>query len=76
LIDGRYELDMEGFIVDYVTMQAMDALQGKFNKQVVKQSVDQGWWTSPVGPQGFVSKQGHAAELIDRETYVLYEGNT
>lgn len=76
LIDGRYELDMKNFILDYAHMQAMDYLQGKFSQGVIKQSVDQGWWTSPQGPQGFVSNQQRAFDSINRDTKVLYEGNT
>jgi hypothetical protein len=55
LIDGRYDLDIPQFIIDYAYMQSMDFLQGKFSQGVINQSVDKGWWTSPQGPQGFVN---------------------
>lgn len=55
LIDGKYDLDIPQFIIDYAYMQSMDFLQGKFSQGVIDQSVDKGWWTSPQGPQGFVN---------------------
>ena len=55
ILDGKYEVDIPQFVVDFAIMQSMDFLQAKFSQRILDQSVDQGWWQSPIGPQGFVS---------------------
>ena len=55
ILDGKYEVDIPQFVVDFAIMQSTDFLQGKFSQRILDQSVDQGWWQSPIGPEGFVS---------------------
>jgi hypothetical protein len=57
LIDGRYDLDLPAFLVDYAVMQTTDFITGKVSQKVTKDAVDAGWWTSAQGPQGFINQQ-------------------
>jgi len=71
LIDGRYDLDLPAFLVDYAVMQTTDFLQGKVSQKVTKQSVDQGWWTSPQGPQGFTNRMNKGMNDVFSQITVL-----
>ena len=66
---GEYELDLGATVIDYAVMQATDALQGKFSKRIVDQSIDQGWWTSPQGPQGFVNNQTKGFDHVQSQIF-------
>ena len=64
-----YDLDIGATIIDYAVMQATDALQGQFSKRIVDQSIDQGWWTSPQGPQGFVNNQTKGFDHVQSQIF-------
>lgn len=66
---GEYDLDIGATIIDYAVMQATDALQGQFSKRIVDQSIDQGWWTSPQGPQGFVNNQTKGFDHVQSQIF-------
>ena len=54
--EGKYELDMGKFIIDFTVMQATDALVGKMNQKIVKDWIDTGAWQSMSGPSSFVNR--------------------
>ena len=55
VMEGKYELDTDQFLVDVVFMQAQDYIQGKLSKALVKEAIDSGGWNNPMGPQAFVN---------------------
>ena len=56
LMRGKYEIDMGQFIIDYAVMQTQDMIMGKMSQALVKETIDKGQWTSPMGPQGMLSR--------------------
>lgn len=55
VMEGKYQLDTDQFLVDVVFMQAQDYIQGKLSKALVKEAIDSGGWNNPMGPQAFVN---------------------
>lgn len=53
VMEGRYDVDMQGLMVDFTFMQLQDYIIGRMSKALVKQAIDSGGWQSPIGPQGF-----------------------
>ena len=66
LAEGKYELDTAGFIIDYVTMQAQDMIQGRASKAITKEVIDNGNWTSPMGPQGMLSRPTQGVQDVSQ----------
>ena len=56
VMEGRYDVDMQGLMVDFTFMQLQDFIIGRFSKALVKQAIDTGGWQSPIGPQAFNRK--------------------
>jgi hypothetical protein len=55
-MEGKYDVDIEQFLVDFTFMQLQDFIIGRMSKALVKQAIDSGGWQSPIGPQGFANK--------------------
>lgn len=66
LVEGKYELDTGQFIIDYVTMQAQDMIQGRASKALTKEVIDNGNWQSPFGPQGMLSRPTQGVENVSQ----------
>lgn len=54
--EGKYELDMPKFIIDFTVMQATDVVIGKMNQKIVKDWIDTGAWQSMSGPSSFINR--------------------
>lgn len=53
---GKYEVDISTFVFDLAMVQMQDWLIGKASKQITSTLIDQGQWSSPQGPQGFINQ--------------------